>query len=248
MRLLLPPLLISVDWFLKKCICVHSTADTALLFYTKWWNFAMLFRKNPKKSSEILQSVAKLVDFFYFLSDFQGIKMRNVSRETLRWNKKLFWCEMAEKTSRRQNKKFFDPTIFQKCWRGVGEQPTFAEQIKLHKKSQQKLKRESRCAPALPNRIQVVFLRVCFTWNMTRMILRKNNLQHPAKGGSTPAFACQYAAIAPLPCLNLQPWFSWFNFVWIGQLLKMQLQQESLVANTICFANVGYSPTPRQHF
>ena len=120
MRLLLPPLLISVDWFLKKCICVHSTADTALLFYTKWWNFAMLFRKNPKKSSEILQSVAKLVDFFYFLSDFQGIKMRNVSRETLCWNKKLFWCEMDEKTSRRQNKKFFDPTIFQKCWRGSG--------------------------------------------------------------------------------------------------------------------------------
>ena len=37
------------------------------------------------------------------------------------------------------------------------------------------------------------------------MILRKNNLQHPAKGGSTPAFACQHAAIAPLPCLNLQP-------------------------------------------
>ena len=131
MRLLLPPLLISVDWFLKKCICVHSTADTALLFYTKWWNFAMLFRKNPKKSSEILQSVAKLVDFFYFLSDFQGIKMRNVSRETLCWNKKLFWCEMDEKTSRRQNKKFFDPTIFQKCWRGVGEQPTFAEQTKF---------------------------------------------------------------------------------------------------------------------
>ena len=57
----------------------------------------MLFRKNPKKSSEILQSVAKLADFFYFLSDFQEIKMRNVSRETLRWNKKLFWCEMDEK-------------------------------------------------------------------------------------------------------------------------------------------------------
>ena len=29
------------------------------------------------------------------------------------------------------NQKFFDPTIFQKCWRGVGEQPTFAEQIKF---------------------------------------------------------------------------------------------------------------------
>ena len=28
-------------------------------------------------------------------------------------------------------KKFFDPTIFQKCWRGVGEQPTFAERIQF---------------------------------------------------------------------------------------------------------------------
>ena len=41
------------------------------------------------------------------------------------------------------NKKFFDPAIFQKCWRGVGEQPTFAKQIKLHETSQQKSKRKS---------------------------------------------------------------------------------------------------------
>ena len=34
--------------------------------------------------------------------------------------------------------------------------------------------------------------------------LRKNDFQRPAKGGSTPAFACQRAAIAPLPCSNLQ--------------------------------------------
>ena len=33
---------------------------------------------------------------------------------------------------------------------------------------------------------------------------RKNNFQRPAKGGSTPAFACQRAAIAPLPYSNLQ--------------------------------------------
>ena len=33
----------------------------------------------------------------------------------------------------------------------------------------------------------------------------ENGLQRPAKGGSTPAFAYQHAAIAPLPCLNLQP-------------------------------------------
>jgi len=34
----------------------------------------------------------------------------------------------------------------------------------------------------------------------------------------------------------------------IGKFQKMQLQQKKLVANTICFANVGCSPTPRQHF
>ena len=37
-----------------------------------------------------------------------------------------------------------------------------------------------------------------------RPALRKNSFQRPAKGGSTPAFACQRAAIAPLPCSNLQ--------------------------------------------
>ena len=35
--------------------------------------------------------------------------------------------------------------------------------------------------------------------------LRENDFQHPAKGGSTPAFAYQRAAIAPLPYSNLQP-------------------------------------------
>ena len=30
-------------------------------------------------------------------------------------------------------KKFFGAAVFQKCCRGVGEQPTFAEQMKLYK-------------------------------------------------------------------------------------------------------------------
>ena len=34
---------------------------------------------------------------------------------------------------------------------------------------------------------------------------KENGLSRSAKGGSTPAFAYQHAAIAPLPCLNLQP-------------------------------------------
>ena len=42
---------------------------------------------------------------------------------------KFVFAAAFPETSRRQNKKFFDPTIFQKCWRGVGEQPTFAKQI-----------------------------------------------------------------------------------------------------------------------
>ena len=35
-------------------------------------------------------------------------------------------------------------------------------------------------------------------------VSRETDLPHPAKGGSTPAFAYQRAAIAPLPCPNLQ--------------------------------------------
>ena len=47
----------------------------------------------------------------------------------------------------------------------------------------------------LPNQMQLVFLEATS--------LRENGLSRPAKGGSTPAFACQRAAIAPLPCLNI---------------------------------------------
>ena len=36
-----------------------------------------------------------------------------------------------------------------------------------------------------------------------RTSLRETGLSHSTKGGFTPAFACQRAAIAPLPCLNL---------------------------------------------
>ena len=89
--------------------------------------------------------------------------------------------------------KFFGAAVFQKCCRGVGEQPTFAKQIKLHDEKKQKSKRESEesqlpsksegcnerqgfrgncdsqaswgCAPALPNRIREVFLRAAFRIN-----------------------------------------------------------------------------------
>ena len=56
----------------------------------------------------------------------------------------------------------------------------------------------------LPNRTQLVFLRAVFHMKYYKVTLRENDLQRPAKGGSTPAFAYQRAAIAPLPCPNLQ--------------------------------------------
>ena len=71
---------------------------------------------------------------------------------------------------------------------------------KIHKQFR-KTQPPSNSTPAdskaiLPNRTQLVFLRATS--------LRENDFQRPAKGGSTPAFACQRAAIAPLPCPNLQ--------------------------------------------
>ena len=52
------------------------------------------------------------------------------------------------------NKKFFGAAVFQKCCRGVGEQPTFAEQItELHNEIKQKSKRASK-ESQLPFRIR----------------------------------------------------------------------------------------------
>ena len=63
--------------------------------------------------------------------------------------------------------------------------------------------------------------------------LRKNGLQHPAKGGSTPAFACQRAAIAPLPCLNFCLCFSLIFQIRTGKFKNVRLQQGKQIANWI---------------
>ena len=51
------------------------------------------------------------------------------------------------------DKKFFGAAVFQKCCRGVGEQPIFAEQItELNNETKQKSKRElQRIAIAFKN-------------------------------------------------------------------------------------------------
>ena len=61
----------------------------------------------------------------------------NVSRETLHDMKaKQKWDAISKPHA---NKKFFDAAVFQKCCRGVGEQPTFAEQIELHNETATKI-------------------------------------------------------------------------------------------------------------
>ena len=60
--------------------------------------------------------------------------------------------------------------------------------------------------------------------------LRENGLHRPAKGGSTPAFACQRAAIAPLPCPNLQLVSQRQSNCELESFKKVQLQQGELVA------------------
>ena len=64
--------------------------------------------------------------------------IQSVSHETLHQNR------MTASNEPQANKKFFGAAVFQKCCRGVGEQPTFAEQIETAQyEMQQKSKRES---------------------------------------------------------------------------------------------------------
>ena len=69
----------------------------------------------------------------------------------------------------------------------------------------------------------------CLTENPA---LRKNDFQRPAKGGSTPAFACRRAAIAPLPCPNLKPYCFMIQLYLNGTVLK-----NAIAAGKICYKN-----------
>ena len=52
---------------------------------------------------------------------------------------------LVVRTEPQATEKFFGAAVFQKCCRGVGEQPTFAEQItELHNEIKQKSKRASK--------------------------------------------------------------------------------------------------------
>ena len=58
---------------------------------------------------------------------------------------------LVERYEPQAAEKFFGAAVFQKCCRGVGEQPTFAEQItELHNETKQKSRRE-------PQRIAIAY-------------------------------------------------------------------------------------------
>jgi len=49
------------------------------------------------------------------------------------------FSEKIAKYEPQANKKFFGAAVFQKCCRGVGEQPTFAKQTRLASKTATKI-------------------------------------------------------------------------------------------------------------
>ena len=60
-----------------------------------------------------------------------------------------FSKSIVSKNEPQANIKFFGAAILQKCCRGVGEQPTFAKQMKLYNEMKRKSRREPQIAIAL---------------------------------------------------------------------------------------------------
>ena len=145
--------------------------------------------------------------------------------------------------------------------------PHLRSKLKLHRETKQKSKRKSEesqlpsksegcnerqgfrgncdsqaswgCAPALPNRIRVVFLE--------ELLLGKTVFSVRQKG--VPPLLLP-ASVLQLPrCLvRICNLFLINHKIANLTVSKMQLQQGKQTAKSICFANVGCSPTPRQHF
>jgi len=90
------------------------------------------------------------------------------------------------------NKKFFGAAVFQKCCRGVGEQPTFAEQItELNNETKQKSKRESE-ESQLPSKSKGCNKRQGF----------RGNCDSQGKLGMCPSLAEPYASGFPKKAEN----------------------------------------------
>ena len=78
--------------------------------------------------------------------------------------------------------KFFGAAVFQKCCRGVGEQPTFAEQIKLYSEMKQKSKREPK-ESQLPLKIKGCNDRIRFQGQLQHAGRQKQGWNPPLPDG-----------------------------------------------------------------
>ena len=85
------------------------------------------------------------------------------------------------------------------------------------------------CAPALPNRIRVVFPRTMFVWNNARTTLRETDFQRPAKGGH-PCFCLPACCNCPVALLEFVTCFRKIIKLQIGKFQKVQLQQGKQIA------------------
>ena len=156
------------------------------------------------------------------------------------------------------NKKFFDPAIFQKCWRGVGEQPTFAKQIKLHETSQQKSKRKSEKSQ-LPSKSEDCNMKQGF----------RGNCDSLGKLGMCPSLAEPYAigfpksiiSVATVPPEQLQDYCLLLQRNKAGRSCSPRLEKLSLFSppppcaksmarefRCLRAAIRATRPEPRQHF
>ena len=100
----------------------------------------------------------------------------------------------------------------------------------------------------LPNRIQGISLRAVFHMKQNKNHSQGKRSFASGKRGFHPCFCLPACCNCPVALSEFVTCFIETIKLRIGKFQEMQLQQEKLVANTICFANVGCSPTPRQHF
>ena len=77
---------------------------------------------------------------------------------------------------------------------------------------------------------------------------RENDFQRPAKGGSTPAFACQRATIAPLPCPNFQFVSSRASNYELESFKECDCSRKTLLQGQFAPQMWAARPEPRQHF
>ena len=78
--------------------------------------------------------------------------------------------------------------------------------------------------------------------------IRKNGFPHLAKGGFHPCFCLPACCNCPVALPEFVTSFIKIIQLRFASFKTCNCSWKNKLQNSICFANVGYSPTPRQHF